>query len=103
MAYGCVNCLTLVAIPCLLQVVRGRVMAADKRTVLVDVGYRGFQRFFRSELHDAPIYTEDGVNRGIPTELMVRCQQLCASFRVTIVTSFIRISHAPGIWLGNRA
>ena len=58
--------------PLLLQVVVGTVVSADKRTVLVDVGYKSLQRFFRSELADAPIYTREGRSRGIPAELMVR-------------------------------
>ena len=56
-----------------LQVVRGQVAQADKRTVLVDVGYKRMQRFFRSELDGVPIYSENGAVRGIPAELMVRC------------------------------
>jgi len=54
------------------QVVVGTVVQADKRSVLVDVGYKSLQRFFRSELTNAPIYSQDGGNRGVPTELMVR-------------------------------
>ena len=33
---------------------------ADKRSVLIDVGYKSLQRFFRSELAEAPIYSQDG-------------------------------------------
>ena len=47
-------------------------MQADKRSVLVDVGYKSLQRFFRSELATAPIYSQNGSNRGVPAELMVR-------------------------------
>ena len=52
--------------------VTGTVVQSDKRTVLIDVGYKSMQRFFRSELDGVPIYNVDGGNRGIPTELMVR-------------------------------
>jgi len=54
------------------QVVVGTVVQADKRSVLIDVGYKSLQRFFRSELANAPIYSQDGGNRGVPAELMVR-------------------------------
>ena len=47
-------------------------MQADKRSVLIDVGYKSLQRFFRSELANAPIYSQDGSSRGVPVELMVR-------------------------------
>ena len=68
-AETCVRVLSPVPRP---QVVKGSIVQGDKRTVLIDVGYKSMQRFFRSELDGAPIYNEDGTNRGIPTELLVR-------------------------------
>ena len=66
----------------------------DKRTVLIDVGYKSMQRFFRSELDGVPIYSIDGVNRGVPAELMVRPpfkQEICADRNVRI------FSHISGM------
>ena len=71
-------------LPPMMQVVAGTVLQADKRTVLIDVGYKSLQRFFRSELADAPIYTPEGRSRGIPAELVVRRTLLTPSLTLAL-------------------